>query len=189
MKTVVGFFANREDAENAVAALVNAGASRESLGIISRDYRDAADSPKVGPLHGVGGADTTAGGAAAVGGIAGFAAGLLALAIPGIGPILAAGPLAAGLIGAGVGAAAGGLIGYLKDMGVSEDEAEYYAEGVRRGGTIVAVRSDEGEVSRLARIMDDNGATDIKKQAAEWRTTGWRGFDPNAEPVPRARRV
>jgi hypothetical protein len=74
-------------------------------------------------------------------------------------------------------------------MGVSEDEAEYYAEGVRRGGTIVAARSDEGEVSRVTRILDDNGATDIKKQAAEWRSSGWRGFDPEAEPVPRARRV
>jgi hypothetical protein len=189
MKTVVGFFANRQDAENAVGALVNAGISRDNLGVVSRDYRDAADSPKIGPLHGAGGADTTAGGAAAVGGLAGFVAGLLALAIPGIGPILAAGPLAAGLMGAGVGAAAGGLIGYFKDMGVSEDEAEYYAEGVRRGGTIVAARSDEGEVSRVTRILDDNGATDIKKQAAEWRSSGWRGFDPEGEPVPRARRV
>jgi hypothetical protein len=171
-----------------VAALVNAGVSRDNLGVVSRDYRDV-DAPKVGPLHGAGGADTTAGGAAAVGGLAGFVVGLLALAIPGVGPILAAGPLAAGLVGAGVGAAAGGLIGYLKDMGVSEDEAEYYAEGVRRGGSIVAVHSYDSDVSRVTRVLDDNGATDIKKQAAQWRSTGWRGFDPNAEPLPRARRV
>jgi hypothetical protein len=188
-KTVVGFFSNRQDAESAVAALVDAGVSRDHLGVVSRDYRDAGDAPKIGPLHGAGGADTVAGGAAAVGGLAGFVAGLLALASPGIGPILAAGPLAAGLMGAGVGAAAGGLIGYLKDMGVSEDEAEYYAEGVRRGGSIVAVRSEEGDVSRITDILNDLGATDVKKQAAEWRSSGWRGFDPEAEPLPRTRRA
>jgi hypothetical protein len=178
MKTVVGFFPSRQDAENAVAALVNAGVSRDNLGVVSRDDRDVADAPKIGPLHGAGGADTTAGGAAAVGGLAGFAVGLLALAIPGVGPILAAGPLAAGLAGAGVGAAAGGLIGHVKDMGVSEAEAEYYAEGVRRGGSIAAVRSDESDVSRVTRVLDDNGATDIQKQAAEWRSTGWRASIP-----------
>jgi hypothetical protein len=189
MKTVVGFFADRRDAENAVEALVNAGISREQMGVVSRDYRDAADTPKIGPLHETGGSDTAAGETAALGGMAGFAVGLLALAIPGVGPILAAGPLAAGLAGAGIGAAAGGLIGYLKDAGVSEDEAEYYAEGLRRGGSIVAVRPEDGDTGRVKRILEDNGAVDVKKLAAEWRSSGWRGFDPDAGPEPRTRRA
>src|SRR4029079_16854420 len=66
-----------------------------------------------------------------VGGAAGLAASLMGLAIPGIGPIIAAGPIVAALSGAGVGAVAGGLIGGLTDMGVSNTDAEYYAESVR----------------------------------------------------------
>lgn len=189
MKNVVGFFANRQDAENAVASLVNAGISRDHLGVISRDYRDVPDTPKVGPLHETGGTDTTAGEGAAIGGIAGFAVGILALAIPGVGPILAAGPLAAGLMGAGVGAAAGGMIGYFKDIGVSDEEAEYYAEGIRRGGSVVTVKCDEDDVSKVTRLLNDNGATDINKHVDDWRTTGWSGYDPKAEPIPYTRRV
>jgi hypothetical protein len=189
MKTVVGFFANRQDAENAVDALVNGGISRDHMGVVSPDHRDVMNTPKIGPLHETGGSDTAAGETAALGGLAGFAVGLLALAIPGIGPVVAAGPLAAGLAGAGIGAAAGGLIGYLKDVGVSEDEAEFYAEGLRRGGSLIAVRPGEHDAGRVKRILEESGAEDVKKLSAEWRSAGWRGFDPDAGPEPRVRRA
>jgi hypothetical protein len=88
------------------------------------------------------GAETGAGVGTAVGGAAGLLAGLGLLAIPGVGPVVAAGWLVATAVGAVAGAATGGLIGGLTGAGVSEDDAHVYAEGVRRGGSLVA---DSGE--------------------------------------------
>jgi hypothetical protein len=117
-----------------------------------------------------------------VGGAAGLAASLMGLAIPGIGPIIAAGPIVSLLTGAGVGAVAGGLIGGLTDMGVSEGDAEYYAEAVRRGGALVTVRADDARAERAADIMRAHGAADIERRAEQWRERGWTGFDENAQP-------
>jgi len=121
-----------------------------------------------------------------VGGAAGLAASLMGLAIPGIGPIIAAGPIVSLLTGAGVGAVAGGLIGGLTDMGVSKPDAEYYAEAVRRGGALVTVRADDARAERAADIMRSHGAVDIERRAEQWRETGWTGFDENAQPYTRA---
>jgi hypothetical protein len=117
-----------------------------------------------------------------VGGAAGLAASLMGLAIPGIGPIIAAGPIVSLLTGAGVGAVAGGLIGGLTDMGVSESDAQYYAEAVRRGGALVTVRADDARAERAADIMRAHGAVDIERRAEQWREHGWTGFDENAQP-------
>jgi len=118
----------------------------------------------------------------AVGGAAGLAASLLGLAIPGIGPIIAAGPIVATLTGVGVGAVAGGLIGGLTDMGVSGRDAEYYAEAVRRGGALVTVRADATRAERAAGIMRAHGAIDIERRAGQWRERGWTGFNEKAQP-------
>jgi hypothetical protein len=117
-----------------------------------------------------------------VGGAAGLAASLMGLAIPGIGPIIAAGPIVSLLTGAGVGAVAGGLIGGLTDMGVSPPDAEYYAEAVRRGGALVTVRADDARAERAADIMRAHGAVDIERRAEAWREHGWTGFDEGAQP-------
>lgn len=117
-----------------------------------------------------------------VGGAAGLAASLMGLAIPGIGPIIAAGPIVSLLTGAGVGAIAGGLIGGLTDMGVSRPDAEYYAEAVRRGGALVTVRADDARADRAADIMRAHGAVDIERRAEQWRERGWTGFDDKAQP-------
>jgi hypothetical protein len=117
-----------------------------------------------------------------VGGAAGLAASLMGLAIPGIGPIIAAGPIVSLLTGAGVGAVAGGLIGGLTDMGVSPSDAEYYAEAVRRGGALVTVRADDARADRAADIMRSHGAIDIERRADQWRERGWTGFDEKAQP-------
>jgi hypothetical protein len=117
-----------------------------------------------------------------VGGAAGLAASLMGLAIPGIGPIIAAGPIVATLSGAGVGAVAGGLIGGLTDMGVSKTDAEYYAESVRRGGALVTVRADDTRAERAAEIMREHGAIDIERRAEQWRQRGWTGWNDQAQP-------
>ncbi|HSC22173.1 MAG TPA: hypothetical protein VLG08_00530 [Casimicrobiaceae bacterium] len=117
-----------------------------------------------------------------VGGAAGLAASLMGLAIPGIGPIIAAGPIVSLLTGAGVGAVAGGLIGGLTDMGVARGDAEYYAEAVRRGGALVTVRADDARAERAAEIMRNHGAVDIERRAEKWRQSGWSGFDEKAQP-------
>jgi hypothetical protein len=117
-----------------------------------------------------------------VGGAAGLAASLMGLAIPGIGPIIAAGPIVATLTGAGVGAVAGGLIGGLTDMGVSRSDAEYYAESVRRGGALVTVRADDSRAEGAAEIMREHGAIDIERRAEQWRERGWTGFNERAKP-------
>ena len=116
-------------------------------------------------------------------------AGTILAVIPGIGPILAVGPISAALAGIGIGAAAGGVIGLLRDKGVSEEEAEYYAEGIRRGGSLVSVRSDSDTDGRVSKILERSGAEDVKKLAAEWRQAGWKGFDANAEPYERTRKA
>jgi hypothetical protein len=121
-----------------------------------------------------------------VGGAAGLAVSLAGLAVPGIGPIIAAGPIVSLLTGAGVGAVAGGLIGGLTDMGVPRPDAEYYAEAVRRGGALVTVRADDTRAERAAEIMRSHGAIDIERRAEQWRERGWTGFDENAAPYTAA---
>lgn len=117
-----------------------------------------------------------------VGGAAGLAASLMGLAIPGIGPIIAAGPIVAALSGAGVGAVAGGLIGGLTDIGVDKADAEYYAESVRRGGALVTVRADDTRAEHATDIMRDHGAVDIERRAEQWREKGWNGWNVDAKP-------
>jgi hypothetical protein len=102
--------------------------------------------------------------------------------VPGVGPILAAGPIIAALAGAGAGAVAGGLIGSLTDLGVEEGHAEIYAEAVRRGGSLVAVRADETRVDEAEAILRNAGAIDIDKRMEAWRESGWSGYDPKAQP-------
>jgi hypothetical protein len=104
------------------------------------------------------------------------------LAIPGIGPVIAAGHLP-GFGGAGAGAIAGGLIGALVNIGVPEDEANFYAEGMRRGGVLVTVNArDEDMADQAADIMRDHGAVDIEERASQWKQTGWSRFDETAAP-------
>ena len=131
--------------------------------------------------------DGTAAGAgigAVLGGIGGLLLGLGTLVIPGIGPVLAAGPLVGALAGAGVGAVTGGVVGALVDLGIPEEHAQYYAEGVRRGGTLVVVRAADEMANRAADIMNNFDPVDIDKQAGIWRDNdNWTRFDETAEPL------
>ncbi len=127
---------------------------------------------------------TTTGAGATIGTILGGGAGLLAglglLAIPGVGPIVAAGWLVATLTGAGVGAAGGGILGSLVGAGVPEEHAHVYAEGVRRGGTLVTVRADESQAARIEAVLEGHTPVDVTARQADYQQSGWTKFDDAA---------
>ncbi len=118
-----------------------------------------------------------------LGGGAGLLAGIGALAIPGVGPVVAAGWLVATLTGAGVGAGAGGLLGSLTGAGVHEDDANVYAEGVRRGGTLVSVQADEAEYAKIDAMMNNQGRLDPAALRTNYQSQGWSQYDPTATPM------
>ncbi|MGH7490138.1 MAG: hypothetical protein ACREMY_31705, partial [bacterium] len=165
MANVIGIFDNSPQAHAAVEQMVNAGIDREQISLVRRD----ADHEKIqdDTTKPAGGVGKGAGVGAALGGVGGLIAGIAGLAIPGIGRIQAARPIAAAiggaLAGAGLGAAAGGLIGALTDMGVPEDEAKHYEDQVRQGKVLVTVRADnDNEADRASNIMDVQGAVDVE---------------------------
>jgi hypothetical protein len=112
----------------------------------------------------------------ALGGGAGLLAGIGALAIPGVGPVVAAGWLVATLTGAGLGAASGGLVGSLTGAGVSSDEAHVYAEGVKRGSSLVTVRVDEAQAAAVEAILARRGSSDWQQRRGSYGAD-WKGFD------------
>ncbi len=179
-KAIVGFFRTAADGERAQSALYESGFSRDEVSYLAGDTR-GHETPRVGPALKDAGSESEAGSDAFVGGMVGLAAGAIAVVLPGIGPLLAAGPIAAAIGGLTAGAAAGGVIGLLKDHGVSEEQAEFYAEGVRRGGALVTVHRVSGRREKAARkLLDQSGAIDIEQLAEEWRSTGWSGPEPRA---------
>jgi hypothetical protein len=116
---------------------------------------------------------------AIAGGAVGAAAGLGMLAIPGIGPVVAAGWLAALASGAVAGGATGGVIGALVESGATKENAEIYAEALRRGGAVVTAKVPNDKEREYAVIMDKT-AFDIATREAAYRTSGWKGYDPAA---------
>ena len=181
-RTVVGSFDGYQAAQRAAQALLEDGFREEELSVVASTL---AGEFKPEALPGGDTASNTATGAV-TGGLVGCAAGvvlsMVALAIPGLGPVVAAGPLLAGLTGAGAGAAAGGVIGALTDEGVPEKHAMYYAEAVRRGGALLTVRADGVRADRAAEILRANGGIDIDERASRWRDNGWTGGDGSARP-------
>ena len=128
-----------------------------------------------------------AGKGALTGAIAGLAIGAATLLIPGIGWVAIAGPIATMLAGAAAGAAAGGLIGALIHRGVPEEHAHFFAEGLRRGGTLVIVNAQNEEQARDAEeVMMENGAVDIQERRGEWMQQGWKGRFEEAQATPAA---
>lgn len=176
MKTIVGLFDHFSEAEAVVRDLERAGYDRNDISLVASE--SARGKARTTTTAG-GGGDTAegAGTGAIIGGVTGGMAGLIAslagLAIPGIGPVLAAGPLVAALTGAGVGAVAGGLIGALTSAGVPEEHARYYEEGVRRGGTLVTVSASDTDADEVMEIMNRHNPVDIEERATQWRETGF----------------
>jgi uncharacterized membrane protein len=182
MKTTVSaLFDNAMDAQNAVRELTNNGVRRDDISLIASDA-----AGEYARYHGqeIPADDTLEGaaGGALLGGLGGLLVGLAALAIPGVGPIVAAGPIATALAGAGIGAVTGGILGALIDLGVTEEDASYYAEGVRRGGTLVTAHVDDSMANRVASILDRYNPVDLETRSSLWREEGWSGYDPDARP-------
>jgi uncharacterized protein (TIGR02271 family) len=198
-KTVVGLFDSRQHAEMAVQDLMDAGFARNDISVVAQNASDlAADGQRsVGTSTGNESGEGAAAGAgigAVAGGVLGLLVGIGALAIPGIGPVLAAGPLAAAigsgaagtLIGAAGGAATGGLLGALVGAGIPDEDANLYAEGVRRGGTLVTVSAADDMAMRASDILNRHGAVDIDSRGENWRSRGWNRFDTDAGPYDRS---
>ncbi len=194
MKTVVAMYNNVAEAERTVHSLVDQGVPREKVSLVASNQENLPSQEYVTSNETSGavqGAGVGAGIGAALGGIGGILVGLGALVIPGIGPVLAAGPIAAalgGIAGAGAGAiaggATGGLIGALTDMGVTEQQAGYFAEGVKRGGVLVTVQAQDADTPRIKTIMNQNNPVDMNDRAREWRQGGWKGFETDQGPRP-----
>lgn len=158
------------DAETAVTRLEAAGLASDDITVLSKSpdkiETDAAKGVEVGGALGAG---------------AGLMAGLAALPIPGVGPVLAAGWLFGTLaVGATAGAAAGSLIGAMTGAGIGDDEAHFLAETVRRGGSVVSVRTSDSHVPAVEKIMDGAGPIDAALRRSEYEREGWKGFDEQA---------
>ena len=139
--TVVGLFHNQADAERAIQRLKNEGFTENQIGVAIKDRQQQQELIEDTGTQAAEGAATGAVGGGVLGGVIGLLAGVGALAIPGVGPIIAGGALASTLAGAGIGAAAGGLLGALVGMGVPEEDAQHFDEGFRAGGTLVTVNA------------------------------------------------
>lgn len=187
MKTIVGLFANLEDADQALHRLNEAGFKKDQISVLARDTAiatDAGDEPTAGEVAGSAGKGAMAGGV--VGGVLGVLAGVGAVLIPGLGAAFVAGSLATtlGLAagGAGVGAAVGGILGAMLELSISEEDAEIYAEAVKRGHILVAVQAAGEDVTLAERIMANANAEDVKNLREQWRAAGWQGYEPVENP-------
>ena len=188
--SVVAVFDKREEADKAVRALVDAGFSRQSISMITGNEKAASDVPSFQTLEEKTSDGTTVGenafGGAAVGAAGGLLLALGALAIPGLGPVLAAGPIAAMFAGAAVGTAGGGIIGAFKDYGVPDEEASTMAEVLKRGGTLVTVHTDNSNSDRVADILDAHNAVDLDARAESLLSVDLQGTSPTPSSTPAA---
>ena len=185
-QTITGLFDRYDDARRAVHDLEAAGVAHRDISIVGHDKNDHAATEGAGPVAEPAAEDAGkgAGIGAAAGGVGGLLAGLGLLAIPGIGPVVAAGWLVATAAGAAggalLGAAAGGLVGALTHAGVPEKDAHVYAEGVRRGGTLVTARVDQPLVATARNILSDDRTVDVTERRRAYESQGWSKFDEAA---------
>lgn len=185
MKTLVAMFDDFNDAERAVDALLDAGISRSDISVVANNAN--GDFPVEQTV------DTRvdavdAGQGATFGAMVGGLVGLGALLIPGIGPVVAVGPLAAVLaagVGAAAGAVTGGITAALIQTGIPEKDAGYYAEAVRRGNTLVTVNATNEFLDRAQAIFTKHGAADFYQRTAYYDRTGYTGNQqPDVTPSP-----
>src|SRR5579863_5543761 len=159
---VFGIYANVSQAERGVDTLIAAGFPSADISVLLADSASSKDFAHEKNTKAPEGTATgvTAGGV--VGGTLGVLAGIGALAIPGLGPFIAAGPIMAGLAGLGVGGAVGGLIGALVGMGIPEYEAKRYEGRLKSGGVLLSVHCDTSEqIKRAKDLLKETGAEDI----------------------------
>src|SRR3982074_1830924 len=149
---VFGIYKSEEQAERAVDTLITAGFDSATISVLLPDTRTSRDFAHEKNTKAPEGTTTGATAGGVIGGTLGVLAGVGALAIPGVGPFIAAGPIMAGLAGLGVGGAVGGLVGALVGMGIPEYEAKRYEGQVKDGGTLLSVHCDTSE--QISRAKD-----------------------------------
>ncbi len=200
-KRVMGVFKRREDLESALQALKDAGIEKESISLLARHVEDVKGAEEISDGKGNEAKEGAGIGAATgtvLGGIGGFLIGAGVLAIPGVGPVLAAGvgisEIAATLAGAGIGAASGGLVGALVGAGIPEDRAKVYNQRFEAGDYLLMVDGTHDNVRKVESILRDRhieemGVYDAPGLAQSSQTAtghnatvGTRDIDSDGEP-------
>src|ERR1700757_4040486 len=159
---VFGIYPNRTSVESAVDALKAAEFRNSDISVLFPENAGTKDFAHEKSTKAPEGATTGAGTGAVVGGTLGWLMGIGALAIPGLGPFIAAGPIMAALAGAGVGGTVGGVVGALVGMGIPEYEAKRYEGRIKSGGILLSVHCDDSEWTKKAKqILEETGADDV----------------------------
>jgi uncharacterized membrane protein len=177
MQTITKVFEHYDHAKQAVTDLEAAGFSSSDISLVAnkkytKDETVADEATEAGAGAGIG---------AAAGGAVGLLTGLGLMAIPGVGPVVAAGWLASTALGAVAGGATGGIVGSLIGAGVPDEHAQVYSEALRRGGSLLSVKAEDNQVEQVHDILDRLQPLDPVGLGAEYRRTGWDKFDPDAD--------
>lgn len=163
-KAVIALCSNYQQAARAVEELRTAGFSNNDISALLPDKAGTRDFAHKQGTKAPEGAATGAGSGAVLGGALGWLIGVGSLAIPGVGPFIAAGPIMAALGGAAVGGTVGGIAGALIGLGIPEYEAKVYEGKIKGGNILLSVHTDDGDEARRAKeIFERVGATDISK--------------------------
>src|SRR5678810_1261286 len=159
---VFGIYPAYASVENGVDALKAAGFRNTDISVLFPENEGTKDFAHEKGTKAPEGAATGAGTGAVVGGALGWLAGIGALAIPGLGPFIAAGPIMAALAGAGVGGTVGGVVGALVGMGIPEYEAKRYEGRIKSGGILLSVHCDDSQWTKKAKqILEEAGGVDV----------------------------
>ena len=177
---VLGIYTNYSSVENAVDVLKEAGFRNTDISVLFPQKAGSKEFAHDKGTRAPAGAAVGAGTGAALGGALGWLVGIGALAIPGLGPFVAAGPIVAALAGIGVGGTVGGITGALIGLGFPEHEAKRYEVRVKEGGILLSVHSDNAEWTKRAKeILEKTGAQDIST-TGEAAVNYVRGAEPLA---------
>jgi hypothetical protein len=178
---VFGIFTSRTNTQNAVDALKAAGYRNTDISLLLPENLGTKDFAHEKGTKAPEGAATGAGSGAIIGGALGWLAGIGALAIPGLGPFIAAGPIMALLGGVGVGGAIGGVTGALIGAGMPEYEAKRYEGRIKSGGILLSVHCDDSEWAKRAKnILEETGAQDVSSTSE-----ASADFAKSDKPMPR----
>jgi len=182
---VFGLYGDRDQVDNGVHSLLTAGFRNEDISVLLPDNEGTKDLGLEKSSKAPEAATAGVGAGGTLGGAVGLLVGIGALAIPGLGPLIAAGPIVAALAGMGAGGAVGGLVGAMVGMGIPEYEAKRYDGRVRKGGLLVSIHCDNSDwVSRAKDILKKTGAQDIAsadEAAADYAKTD--------KPLPRTQQT
>ncbi|GAB6181707.1 membrane protein [Desulfotomaculum defluvii] len=157
MKTITGFFSSKEQAERAISELRRIGYDKD-ISLVAKGEEKRQDGSMTSNFTGGDGVGDGAASGATIGGLAGLALGAGALAIPGFGPLVAAGPIAAMLSGA----ATGGIAGGLADYGIPAEKGREFEQRIREGKMLVTVKADDGTAEKAAQALRTAGGDNVE---------------------------